>query len=107
MRNAEFGQNKLEAKILSQNPPIKKEDPKKEPVDDNQKEGAAAAKEANEVLKDAANAEAVATGRVLPKPAVDHTLGNGGEWTANMPESIQNGGSGRNHWEAIAKRKDE
>lgn len=24
--------------------------------------------------------------------------GNGGEWTMSMPEGIQNGGVGKNHW---------
>ena len=27
-------------------------------------------------------------------------MGNGGDWTLNMPESIVNGGTGANHWSA-------
>jgi len=49
---------------------------------------------------------ATADAEVLPEAPKKQVIGNGGEWTLNMPASIINGGSGANHWAAQQAKLD-
>ena len=53
-----------------------------------------------------AAANAIADAEVLPEAPKKQVIGNGGEWTLNMPASIINGGSGANHWAAKQAKLD-